>query len=179
MPHINISVNVSARQFSEKNWVSRVESALQESGLEAKYLELEVTESLLMRDVEQALVTMQKLQAIGVHLSIDDFGTGFSNLSALQKFPIVRLKIDQSFVRQLATNENDRAITTAVISLAQKLNLRVIAEGVETDAQLAFLRESNCDEIQGYRFSKPILASEIEQLFEAAAPSGDRGRLHS
>jgi EAL domain-containing protein (putative c-di-GMP-specific phosphodiesterase class I) len=157
-------VNVSARQFKDKALVSRVVNALRESGLEAKFLELEMTESLVMRDVEQAVATMRELQGLGVQLSIDDFGTGYSSLSALKTFPVARLKIDRSFISDLASNESDRAVAGAVISLGQKLNLRVIAEGVETDEQLAFLRESNCDEMQGYHFSKPVPPESIEKL---------------
>jgi diguanylate cyclase (GGDEF)-like protein/PAS domain S-box-containing protein len=163
---IVVSVNVSARQFKERNWVCQVVEALNESGLEPKYLELELTESLIMQDVEQAIATMKQLQSLGVRLSIDDFGTGYSSLSALKSFPVARLKIDKSFVRDLAHDENDRAVATAVISLGQKLNLRVIAEGVETDAQLAFLRDNNCDEMQGYLFSKPALPEEIAKMLK-------------
>jgi diguanylate cyclase (GGDEF)-like protein/PAS domain S-box-containing protein len=163
---INVSVNVSARQFQDKNWVHCVVGALQESGLEARYLELELTESLIMQDVDQAVATMKELQRLGVQLSIDDFGTGYSSLNALKTFPVARLKIDKSFVRDLPHDQNDRAVVAAVISLGQKLNLRVIAEGVETDEQLAFLRENNCAEVQGYLFSKPILPAEIEDLLK-------------
>jgi EAL domain-containing protein (putative c-di-GMP-specific phosphodiesterase class I) len=134
--------------------------------LEAKYLELEMTESLVMRDVDQAVATMKELQGLGVQLSIDDFGTGYSSLSALKTFPVARLKIDRSFIGELASNENDRAVASAVISLGQKLHLRVIAEGVETDEQLDFLRENNCDEMQGYHFSKPISSRGIEKLLK-------------
>jgi len=170
LPHIGVSVNVSARQFREKNLIARVISALTDSGLEARYLELELTESLIMQDVEQAVETMKELQNLGIHLSIDDFGTGYSSLSALKTFPVARLKIDKSFISDLDTNENDRAVAGAVISLGQKLNLRVIAEGVETDDQVAFLRDNNCDEMQGYHFSKPIAAQAIEELLRATAP---------
>ena len=163
---INVSVNVSARQFQEKNWVCRVVAALQDSGLEAKYLELELTESLIMQDVDQAVATMRELQRLGVQLSIDDFGTGYSSLSALKTFPVARLKIDKSLVRNLPHDENDRAVTAAVISLAQKLKLRVIAEGVETEEQMGFLRENNCDEMQGYLFSEPVPPAEIEDLLK-------------
>jgi diguanylate cyclase (GGDEF)-like protein/PAS domain S-box-containing protein len=169
LPHMNISVNVSARQFKEKNLIARVVHALQDSGLEAKYLELELTESLIMQDVDQAVETMKELQNLGVQLSIDDFGTGYSSLSALKTFPVARLKIDKSFISDLSTNENDKAVASAVISLGQKLNLRVIAEGVETDDQVAFLREHNCDEMQGYYFSKPIAAQTIEELLRGTA----------
>jgi diguanylate cyclase (GGDEF)-like protein/PAS domain S-box-containing protein len=168
MPHITMSVNVSARQFGDKDLVGRVAHSLEKSGLEAQYLELELTESLIMQDIEAAIATMKKLQTRGVHLSIDDFGTGYSSLAALKSFPVTRLKIDKSFITDLATNENDRAVATAVISLGQKLNLRVIAEGVETEDQMAFLRENNCDEMQGYHFSRPVSATDIENLFRMA-----------
>ena len=166
---IVVSVNVSARQFREKNLVTQVASALKETGLEAKYLELEVTESLIMQDVELAVATMMELQGLGVHLSIDDFGTGYSSLCALKSFPVSRLKIDKSFIDGLLANENDKAVADAVISLGQKLNLRVIAEGVETEAQATFLRGLNCDEMQGYLFSKPLSVRGIEELLRAPA----------
>jgi diguanylate cyclase (GGDEF)-like protein len=164
LPLMVVSVNVSARQFSEKNLIASVAGALKESGLDAKYLELEVTESLIMQDVGLAVATMKDLQGLGVQLSIDDFGTGYSSLSALKTFPVTRLKIDKSFIDGLLVNESDRAVANAIISLGQKLNLRVIAEGVETEAQAACLRDINCDEMQGYLFSKPLPASEIEEL---------------
>ena len=153
---ISVCVNVSARQFREKSWAKRVADTLRETGLGPKYLELELTESMLMQDVPGAIAAMRELGALGVHFSIDDFGTGYSSLSALKSFPVARLKIDQSFVRNLSGDVNDRKIARAVISLGQKLNMKVIAEGVETDEQLAFLQESECDEIQGYHFSKPV-----------------------
>jgi diguanylate cyclase (GGDEF)-like protein len=169
LPAMTICVNVSARQFKERNWVGRVAGALRESGLEARYLELELTESLIMQDVEQAVATMRELQILGVQLSVDDFGTGYSSLAALKNFPVARLKIDKSFISDILNNENDRAVASAVISLGQKLNLRVIAEGVETEDQVAFLRANNCDEMQGYHFSKPISAAGIEDLLAARA----------
>ncbi len=168
LPPVTICVNVSARQFMERDWVSRVAGALRESGLAASYLELELTESLIMQDAEQAVETMKELQILGVQLSIDDFGTGYSSLSALKRFPVGRLKIDKSFIDNLPDDENDKAVVSAVISLGQKLNLRVIAEGVETDDQVAFLRQNNCDEMQGYHFSKPVAASGIEELIRRA-----------
>ncbi|CDZ67183.1 C-di-GMP phosphodiesterase A [Neorhizobium galegae bv. orientalis] len=161
---VSVCVNVSARQFQDKNLIKNVTSALTESGLSAEYLELELTESLVMRDVEQAIATMKELQSLGVHFAIDDFGTGYSSLSALKSLPVSRLKIDQSFVRNLAQDEDDRTITAAVISLGQRLKMKVIAEGVETDEQLTFLRESHCDEIQGYHFSRPVEAAAIAAL---------------
>ncbi|WP_156386921.1 MULTISPECIES: EAL domain-containing protein [unclassified Rhizobium] len=164
LPPIVISVNVSARQFREGDWVSRVALALQESGLEARYLELELTESLIMQDVQQAIATMHELEALGVQLAIDDFGTGYSSLSALKRFPVKRLKIDRSFVMDIPADEDDKAITSAIISLAQELGMQVIAEGVETEAQVAFLRDNGCNEIQGYFFSRPVPAGDIAQL---------------
>ncbi len=164
LPPVSVCVNVSARQFREKNLINRVVSALSESGLDAKYLELEITESLIMHDVDQAVATMQALRKLGVQLAIDDFGTGYSSLNALKTFPVARLKIDRSFISNLATNDSDKAVAGAVISLGQKLNLRVIAEGVETAEQVEFLRANNCDEIQGYYFSKPIASDAIPAL---------------
>ncbi|WP_426124270.1 sensor domain-containing protein [Pararhizobium sp. PWRC1-1] len=167
---ITVCVNVSARQFQDENWTDRVLRALSETGLDPKYLELELTESLVMRDVGRAIATMKDLQVAGIAFAIDDFGTGYSSLSALKNLPVSRLKIDQSFVRNLAQDEDDRTIAAAVISLGQKLNLKVIAEGVETDEQLTFLRENQCDEIQGYHFSKPVNSEAIEALLVAQAP---------
>jgi EAL domain-containing protein (putative c-di-GMP-specific phosphodiesterase class I) len=112
------------------------------------------------------------LRGLGIHLAIDDFGTGYSSLCALKTFPVTRLKIDKSLIGALPGEDRDRVVASAVISLGQKLNLKVIAEGVETDAQVAFLRENNCDEMQGYHFSRPIPAQEIEELIKAREPSG-------
>jgi EAL domain-containing protein (putative c-di-GMP-specific phosphodiesterase class I) len=167
--HINVCVNVSARQFKEKSWVSRVAGALKESRLEAKYLELELTETLIMQDVDQAIATMKELQSLGVRLSIDDFGTGYSSLAALKRFPVGRLKIDKSFIDDILRDESSKAVAKAIISLGQNLNLRVIAEGVETEDQAAFLRENDCDEMQGYLLSRPISADGIATLL--AGPS--------
>jgi diguanylate cyclase (GGDEF)-like protein/PAS domain S-box-containing protein len=167
LPHMNVCVNVSARQFREKNLIARVVNALQESGMAARHLELEITESLIMQDVERSVAIMKELQTLGVQLSIDDFGTGYSSLNALKTFPVARLKIDKSFISNIATSDNDKAVAGAVISLGQKLNLRVIAEGVETAEQVAFLRANNCDEIQGYYFSKPVASGNIEGLLKS------------
>ncbi|WP_245455487.1 MULTISPECIES: EAL domain-containing protein [unclassified Mesorhizobium] len=173
LPPLTVCVNVSARQFREPNLIGRVVNALTDSGLEARHLELEVTESLIMQDVELAVATMDALQSLGVQISIDDFGTGYSSLSALKTFPVARLKIDKSFIKDLAADENDQAVASAVISLGQNLHLRVIAEGVETDDQVAFLRKNNCDEMQGYHFSKPVSAQGIEKLLHTASVADD------
>jgi len=164
LPPMSVCVNVSARQFRERNLVERAVHALGESQLEGRYLELEVTESLIMQDAELAVSTMNELQALGVQISIDDFGTGYSSLSALKTFPVGRLKIDKSFIKDVAGNKEDQEVASAIISLAQKLNMRVIAEGVETEEQVDFLRKNNCDEMQGYYFSKPVSAEEIDQF---------------
>ncbi|WP_457582587.1 sensor domain-containing protein [Ensifer canadensis] len=164
LPLLIVSVNVSARQFRERNWAAHVAAVLAEAGLDPRFLELELTESLIMQDVPGALATMHELEAIGVHLAIDDFGTGYSSLSALKRFPVRRLKIDRSFVEDIPGDADDKAITAAIISLAQNLGLRVIAEGVETQAQVEFLRHSGCDEIQGYFFSRPLASGDFEAL---------------
>ncbi len=166
LARISVCVNVSARQFQDKDWSSRVARALKDSKLEAEYLELELTESVLMRNVDKAIETMNNLKKTGVHFAIDDFGTGYSSLSALKSLPVSRLKIDQSFVRNLVHDEDDRSIISAVISLGQRMNMIVIAEGVETQDQLAFLHSQGCDEAQGYLFGRPGSAASIAGLLE-------------
>jgi EAL domain-containing protein (putative c-di-GMP-specific phosphodiesterase class I) len=172
MAPITMCVNVSARQFRDEGWVAGVEQALQDTGLSPEYLELELTESVIMHDAQEAIAAMRKLQSIGVHFSIDDFGTGYSSLGALKGFPVARLKIAQSFVRNLPYDANDRSIATAVISLGQTLNMKVIAEGVETAAQLAFLQESHRDEVQGYHFSRPVESAAVADMLHRQAVVG-------
>lgn len=167
VPPLIMAVNVSARQFGEKDCVGKIANTLQKIGLEADYLELELTESLIMKDLQQSVRTMRDLQEMGIQLTIDDFGTGYSSLSALKGFPLTRLKIDKSFVCGIPRDDDDNTIVTAMISLGQKLSLRVLAEGVETEEQLAFLRRNGCDEIQGFKFSKPVAAAEIEEMLRA------------
>ena len=161
---VTMSVNVSPRQFDDPHLQSRVALALAESGLAPGLLELEVTESLIMRDLGQAVAKMAELKEAGVHLSIDDFGTGYSSLSSLKSFPISRLKIDQSFVRDLDHSASDQAIARAIILLAHELRLKVIAEGVETEQQRRFLYDNGCDEIQGYLLSPPVPPAAFEAL---------------
>ena len=167
LPPVTISVNVSARQFRERDWVGQVAAALAESGLAPRWLELELTESLIMQDPRKAVGLMQELRDIGVQIAIDDFGTGYSNLSSLKTFPISRLKIDQSFVHGLPEALGDSAITAAVISLGHQLGLGVTAEGVETAAQMSFLRENGCDDAQGYFVGRPMGAAAVETLLRA------------
>jgi diguanylate cyclase (GGDEF)-like protein/PAS domain S-box-containing protein len=164
LPPMTVAVNVSAKQFADPALAEHVVEALELSGLEPRWLELELTESTLMEDVPRALAVMQALKALGVRLSIDDFGTGYSSLSALKTFPFNRLKMDRSLVDALPRDETTVAIASAVISLAHELKLAVVAEGVETDEQFEFLRESHCDIAQGYRFSKAVAPEAIERL---------------
>jgi len=144
-----------------------VAKILAESGLDPAQLELEVTESVIMHDAQSVVANLQAFRNMGVKLSVDDFGTGYSSLSYLKRFPVDRLKIDQSFVRDISTDADDVAIAQAVITLGHTMNLRVIAEGVETLEQLAFLRANQCDEMQGYLFGKPVPAHEFGKLLES------------
>jgi len=145
---------------------------LRETGLAPHYLELELTESLLLGDADVTLSVLQELKAMGLTLAIDDFGTGYSSFSYLKRFPVSKLKIDRSFVRDVAVNPDDAAITTAIISMAKSLNLKVIAEGVEDEAQMSFLRAHQCDEIQGYYFSIPLTVDKVaEKLRGEAVPA--------
>jgi len=150
-----VAVNISPCQFRSGNLVAVVASALQQTGLEAQWLELEITEGMIMGNLEASLRIMEELTAMGVHLAIDDFGTGYSSLGHLKRFPITRLKIDKSFVREIASNPNDAAIASAVIALAHTMSLEVIAEGIETGEQLEVLRRLGCEQGQGYLFSRP------------------------
>lgn len=164
---IVLSVNLSARQFQQENLLELVAQALQENGLQAEYLELELTESAVMQNPEQTINILRRLKALGVSISLDDFGTGYSSLNYLKRFPIDILKIDQSFVRDITSDPGDAAIACSVISLAHSLKHRVIAEGVETAAQLAFLRRHHCDQMQGYYFSRALPPAEFEQLLRS------------
>jgi diguanylate cyclase (GGDEF)-like protein len=161
-----ISVNVSSRQFSEDDFLKKVAGILEESGLDPKFLEIEITESVAMENTASVLTKLNALKQMGVNLSIDDFGTGYSSLSYLKRFPFSRLKIDKSFVDTCVTNESDAAVVMAIISLGQALSLEIIAEGVETKAQFSFLRSLGCGLFQGYYFSKPLPAGEFAQVFK-------------
>ena len=169
-----MSVNISARQFHQHDLVQRVADVLSETGLRPEYLELELTESMMMADAEEEVSRLNALKALGVQLSVDDFGTGYSSLSYLKRFPVDRLKIDKSFVRDIVTDPGDAAIAQAVIRLGQILGLVVTAEGVETDEQLAFLRRHGCDEAQGYYFSPPLPPDAFVELWRRGllAPTG-------
>jgi diguanylate cyclase (GGDEF)-like protein/PAS domain S-box-containing protein len=159
-PRLIVAVNLSARQFQQPDLVDTVKSALEDTGLPARSLDLEITETNAMQNAEATVATLRELKALGVRVSIDDFGIGYSSLSYLKRLPIDTLKIDQSFVRDITTDPDDAAIATAVIALAHTLKLRVVAEGVETEEQLAFLTARSCDRMQGYLFSHPLPADE-------------------
>jgi len=161
---ITVAVNVSGRQFDQKNLIEVVDGALQDAGLSPRYLELEITESTIMRNPEEAIRTLLALKERGIQIAIDDFGTGYSSLNYLKRLPLDFLKIDQSFVRNVASSHSDRAIVRATIAMAHSLNLKVIAEGVETREQMAFLCEQKCDEVQGFLFSRAVPPQEFAKL---------------
>ncbi|WP_367155123.1 EAL domain-containing protein [Methylomonas sp. HYX-M1] len=161
--HLRVAVNLSPRQFYDRQFTSILTRVLQDTGLPVEMLELELTESLMMQDVNAVNKQLHEIKAMGVSISIDDFGTGYSSLSYLRRFPISRLKIDRSFVNEVTSNPDDAIIAHSIISLAHSLNLCVIAEGVETEAQLAFLHRHHCNEIQGYLFCKPLSAKTMTE----------------
>jgi len=164
VPDFTISLNISARQFQDPSFFTSVLSTLEETGVEPKHIQLELTESSIMTNLDSGISTLSALQSSGVRISIDDFGTGFSSLSHLKWLPIDVLKIDRSFVHDAPTDPDSAALVMAIISLAHNLRLKVVAEGVETEEQLRFLHLLRCDEIQGYLFSKPLPAAEFQQL---------------
>jgi len=165
LPPISMAVNLSPRQFLDANLLDDIDGVLASTGMPAHLLQLEITESVVMQNVERAIRLLDKIRSRGVRLAIDDFGTGYSSMSLMKKFPIDTIKIDRSFVRDLAKSPEDRAIATAIISMGKALGLTVVAEGVETAEQGVFLRRHACDEVQGYLFSKPLPPEEFSSLF--------------
>lgn len=172
-PNMAVAVNLSARQFSDPGLAARVASALAATGCPASLLQLEITESMVMDQPDQALATMQRLRAMGVQLSIDDFGTGYSSLSHLKRFPVSKVKIDRSFVQDIETDPNDAAIVGAILALAKTLGLRTVAEGVETAGQVAFLGALGCDEYQGFLFGRPCAAGALARGLVRASAEAD------
>lgn len=170
--HVPVKVNLSARQFQQPNLVEMVSKVLRETSLEPHYLELEITESAMMEDSEGAIQVLRELKLLGIKLSIDDFGTGFSSLNYLKNLPIDALKIDRSFVRDIARDPKDEAIITTIINLAHNLRLTVIAEGVEVEQQEAFLRQLKCDQVQGFLYGKPTAVGDIEALLSHSKMHG-------
>jgi EAL domain-containing protein (putative c-di-GMP-specific phosphodiesterase class I) len=161
---LRMAVNLSARQFKQQDLAQSVVQALHDTGCAAGKLELEITESVLMEHPDAATLVMEQLSEMGVKLSIDDFGSGYSSLAYLKRFPIHSLKIDRSFVHDISGDTDDAAIASAIIALAHSMKLGVIAEGVETAQQLAFLRSEGCDHVQGYYFSRPLPSAELAVL---------------
>ncbi len=163
-PPLRITVNLSARHFHSPKFIATIDKILQGNGMTPDHLDLEITESMAMHDVQRTAECLQQLVNRGVHITIDDFGTGYSSLNYLKRLPIDRLKIDKSFIKDIATDPDDRAIIIAITDMAHTMRMRVVAEGVETEDQLAFLEENECDEVQGYLFSKPLPAERISEL---------------
>ena len=170
---LRMAINLSPRQFVEQGIIGMIANILERCGLAPRYLELEITENLIMKNMENTVATLEVLKAMGVQLAIDDFGTGYSSLSYLKRFPIDRLKIDQSFVRDITTNPDDAAITLAIIAMAHSMKLKVIAEGVETEEQLNYLKSHSCDEMQGYYFSPPLPADKIATILKKSMSQHD------
>jgi diguanylate cyclase (GGDEF)-like protein/PAS domain S-box-containing protein len=164
LPPIRVAVNLSGRQFQQRNLIETVRRTLTDTGLDAAYLEMELTESILMQKIEIITSVLSELDAMGIQISVDDFGTGYSSLSYLKRFPISKLKVDRSFVSDITTDPDDAAITSAIINMAHSLKLKVVAEGVETADQLAFLRSLKCDGMQGYFFSRPLTAEQATEM---------------
>jgi diguanylate cyclase (GGDEF)-like protein len=164
---VRIAVNLSARQFQQPNLAIWLANLLQKWGTDSSYLEVELTESMLVRDIPASIEQLQAIKSLGIRVAMDDFGTGYSSLSYLQQFPFDILKIDQCFIRKIDQNPKNAAIAQAIIMMAHQLNLRVIAEGVETPAELAFLQKNGCDDLQGYLFSPPVNAKIFTQMLQS------------
>lgn len=167
---VEVSVNVSGHQLIEGDLIADIERILIETGVAPHWLEVELTEGSLMENTQHTIASLHRLRDLGVKISIDDFGTGYSSLAYLRRFPIDTLKIDIAFIREVTTNPQDAAITRTIIELAHSLSLQVVAEGVETQAQLAFLKDAGCDQIQGYLFSRPLPAATLERLLLERLP---------
>ncbi len=161
---LKVGINLSARQFMQDDLVDIVAGSIKQSTLPPQYIDLEITETIAMQDAENSIQKMHQLKQLGVHLSMDDFGTGYSSLSYLHQFPLDVLKIDRSFVKDIEGKQSDGAIARAVIAMAHSMDLEVIAEGVETEEQYAFLQQYDCNVIQGYLISQPVPAAEFEKL---------------
>ena len=175
--HLPVAVNLSARQFRERNLGPTIYRVLSQMDLPPDYLEIEITESDIMEDAESAIATLNELKAEGIKLSVDDFGTGYSSLSYLKRFPLDTLKIDRSFIDNVTTDSDDAAIVEAIIALARSLDLKVVAEGVETESQVEFLTGCGCDFAQGFLFSPPVTPEEVRTLFNRREPGETESRF--
>ena len=179
LPPLPIGVNLSGYQLQQTSFIETVRRILAETGMKPEHLEFEITETVVMQNPDLAAAVLREFSALGIRISIDDFGTGYSSLAHIKRFAVTSLKIDKSFVKDLEMNQTDAAIATAIIAMGSSLNLQIVAEGVETEGQLKFLREKDCDEVQGYLFSEPVPAEEITRYLNAhreePAPSPLRG----
>jgi diguanylate cyclase (GGDEF)-like protein/PAS domain S-box-containing protein len=173
LPPLRVSVNLSSHQFRQKKLVELVARILGDTRLDPQYLDIELTEGTIMQNAEETIRTLHELKEMGVKLSVDDFGTGYSSLSYLKRFPLDTLKIDRSFIKDISADPDDEALTRAILAMSNSLKLRVIAEGVETEEQLEFLRINGCDEFQGYLFSRPVRATEIAEMLASHRRYGD------
>jgi EAL domain-containing protein (putative c-di-GMP-specific phosphodiesterase class I) len=165
---VSMAVNLSPRQFADEHLLQDIDGALAASGMSPVLLQLEVTESMVMRNVSRAVKVLDAIQNRGIRLAIDDFGTGYSSMSLMKQFPIDTIKIDRSFVRDLPDDSEDKAIAQAIISMGKALGMTVVAEGVETAEQETFLRDHACDEMQGFLFSRPVPSQQLAELLRAA-----------
>jgi EAL domain-containing protein (putative c-di-GMP-specific phosphodiesterase class I) len=185
LPPLRVAVNLSASQFRQGNIVSIIRDALKSAGLEARFLEVELTESVVMSDPEESIAVLEQLSTMGVLVSVDDFGTGYSSMSYLRKFPIDKIKIDRGFISEVMSRPDDASIVRAIVSLAHSLKLKVVAEGVESSEQLEFLKTLGCDQYQGYHFSPALPAAQFEALARSTRDDDselaewDTGRTHS
>jgi EAL domain-containing protein (putative c-di-GMP-specific phosphodiesterase class I) len=171
LPPVRMAVNLSPRQFADPDLLADIGAALRETGMAPELLELEITESMVMHDTQRAVGVLRAIKALGVRLAIDDFGTGYSSLAQIKRFPIDTIKVDRSFIRDIPADAEDMAITQAIIAMGRSLGLSVVAEGVETKEQQAFLRRNGCDEMQGYYFSKPIPPEDFAALLRRHVPA--------
>jgi EAL domain-containing protein (putative c-di-GMP-specific phosphodiesterase class I) len=185
LPQLRIAVNLSPSQFRQGDIVTIIRDALNDAGLEARFLEVELTETAVMSDPEESIAILERLSAMGVLVSVDDFGTGYSSMSYLRRFPIDKLKIDRSFVSEVMSRPEDASIVRAIVSLAHSLRLKVVAEGVESAEQLEFLRTLGCDQYQGYHYSAALPPGEFAELartkqrVEPELSEFDPGRTYS
>ena len=169
LPPITISINISPRQFMSRRLVPTLLAIVRETGANPKLIELEITETMIMRNLEQSVETLEQLRSVGMHVAVDDFGVGYSSLGQLKRLPASSMKIDRSFIANVPDDASSGSITEAIIAMAKRLKLRVIAEGVETRAQLDFLRANHCEAFQGYLFSRPVTSLEATAMLKAQA----------
>ena len=185
LPQLRVAVNLSASQFRQGNIVTMIRDALDAAGLEARFLEVELTESAVMSDPEESIAILEQLSTMGVLVSVDDFGTGYSSMSYLRRFPIDKLKIDRGFISEVMSRPEDASIVRAIVSLAHSLRLKVVAEGVESTEQLEFLKTLGCDQYQGFHYSKALPPTQFEALVRAKREAAvehtesDLDRTHS